>query len=103
VTLLFPLQANGDRGLVLAWSVTAIGIIQFALFAESGNRIAHANLSWGMMLAAHVLFVVCCSFLLRQKGLIRKCLAFAVLGLHVASGSMCLFRSLMEPWNAIKF
>jgi hypothetical protein len=103
VTLLYPLQANGDRGLALAWSVTAIGIIQFALFAESGNRIAHANLSWGMMLAAHVLFVVCCAFLLRQKGLVRKCLAFAVFGLHVASGSMCLFRSLLEPWNAIKF
>jgi hypothetical protein len=102
-TLLFPLQANRDRGLVLAWSVTAVGIIQFALFAESGSRITHANLSWGMMLAAHVLFVVSCAFLLQQKGLVRKCLAFGVLGAHVLSGSMCLVRSLNEPWNAICF
>jgi hypothetical protein len=103
VTLLYPGAANRDRGLVLAWSVTVLGIIHFALFAESGDRIIHANLSWGMMLAAHVLFVVSCAFLLRQQGVVRKCLALSVLGLHVASGSMCLFRSLLEPWNAIRF
>jgi hypothetical protein len=102
-TVLYPLEANRDRALVLAWSALAIAIVQCALFAESGDRIIHFNLSWGMMLGAYVLYVVSCQFLLRQKGLVRKCLAFSVLGLHVASGSVCLIRSLHEPWKAIEF
>jgi hypothetical protein len=102
-TVLYPLEANRDRGLVLAWSALAIGIVQMALFAESGDRIIHVNLSWGMMLGAYVLFVVSCQFLLRQRGIGRKCLAFAVLAAHVASGCMCLARSLAEPWNSIVF
>lgn len=103
VTFLFPLEANKDRALVLAWSVLVLGILHFALFAESGSRIIHVNLSWGMILAAHVLFVVSCAFLLRQSGRVRQCLAFGMLGLQVASGVMCLTRCLMEPWLAITF
>jgi hypothetical protein len=103
VTVLFPLAANADRALVLAWSVLALGILQVALFQEWGSRQIHFNLSWGMILGAHLLFVVSCAFLLRQPGGVRRWVAFAVLALQVASGCMCLVRSLIEPWKSIQF
>ena len=79
VTLLFPLAANADKNLVLAWSAEGLGMTQCYLFAESGTRISHFNLSWGLMLGAYVLFVVCCDFLLRQRRGFRYYMAFGVL------------------------
>jgi hypothetical protein len=88
--LCYPRQANASQAVVLAWATLAVAIAMFALFAESGERITHANFAWGMTFADHVLFVVTAAFLVRQPGVVRRTLCFLVLGLHALSGAASL-------------
>jgi hypothetical protein len=90
-------QAFRDPKLVLAWAVLAVAVAQFALLQELGDRTAHGNFGWGAILADQVLFVVSCDFLLRQPPGRWRSLSFTVLGLHVATGSVCLARCLFVP------
>jgi hypothetical protein len=94
---LYLRQVAGDKRLVLAWAVMAVAVGEYALLAESGSRFQFNNFGWGPMLADQVLFVASCGFLLRQPASRRRQIAFAVLGLHVASGLLCLARCLMVP------
>jgi hypothetical protein len=86
-----------DPKLLLAWSVLGVAILQYALLAESGERLNHNNFGWGPVLANQVLFVVCCDFLLRRPSSAYRYVAFGVLGLQVLSGCVCLTRCLLVP------
>jgi hypothetical protein len=92
VVACYPLEANRSRPVVLAWATLAVAIATFALFAESGDRIRHANFAWGMTLSDHVLFVVSVAFLFQQRGLVRRAICLGVLGLHASSGAVALVR-----------
>jgi hypothetical protein len=86
----YPRAVNASRPLVLAWATLAVAIATFALFAESGERITHANFAWGMTLADHVLFVLSTAFVLQQRGIVRRAVCLGVLGLHALSGAAAL-------------
>jgi hypothetical protein len=97
VAALYPRRVIVEPKLLLAWAVLAVALAEFALLAEVGDRSTHGNFHWGAVLADQVLFVVCTDFLLRQPASLSRKLAFAVLGLHVLSGSLYLTRSLFIP------
>ncbi len=103
VTVFYPRQAVRDPGVVLGWATLAVAVAQFALLFETGSRAFHGNFGWGVVLADQVLFVACCGFLLRQPVGVFRDLAFLVLGLHVASGGLCLVRCLISPDRAGTF
>jgi hypothetical protein len=63
----------------------------------AGSARPGQNSHRGAVLADQVLFVVCTDFLLRQPASLSRKLAFAVLRLHVLSGSLYLTRSLLIP------
>lgn len=103
VAALFPRQAVRDPGVLLAWAVLAVAVAQFALVAETGERSPYGNFGWGPVLASHVLFVACCALVLRQPDGTLRDIALLVLGLHVASGCVCLARCLWSPELASTF
>jgi hypothetical protein len=90
VLICFPGKVNSSPRLVAAWTTLVVGMATYALFAERGERLAHANFGWGMIYADQVLFIVSTAFLLRQPGRIRQVVCFAVLALHALSGIRCL-------------
>jgi hypothetical protein len=92
-----PREALRDRGMVLCALTTFVCVAQFALLAETGNRFRDGNLGWGMILSAHVWFVVSCMFLLRQPASVGRRIAFTVFGFQVASGCVFLTRTVMDP------
>jgi hypothetical protein len=92
VVICYPIEVNNSQSLVLAWATLAVSIATFALFAEFGGRISHANFAWGMTLADHVLFVVSAAFLLKQRGRLRQTICFAALGLQALAGAVALVR-----------
>jgi hypothetical protein len=103
VTAFYPRQAVRDPGVVLGWATLAVAVAQFALLFETGSRAFHGNFGWGVVLADQVLFVACGGLLLRQPVGVFRDLAFLVLGLHVASGGLCLVRCLISPDRAGTF
>ncbi len=92
----YPRQSLGDSRFLLAWAVLAVSILQFALLGET-RRMSHANFAWGSYMADHVLFALCCSLLLRQRGGPRYWIAAGVLVLHVLAGSFYLVRLFNNP------
>jgi hypothetical protein len=94
VVVCYPREVNAAPRLIAAWATLAVGMATYALFAERGERLSHANFGWGMIYANHVLFVVSTVFLLQQRGRIRQFLCFAVLALHALSG----VRHLVDVW-----
>jgi hypothetical protein len=103
VTAFYPRQAVRDPGVALAWAVVAVAVAQYALLSETGGRAFHGNFGWGVVLADQVLFVACCGLVLRQPVGVLRDLAFLVLGLHAASGGLCLVRCLWSPDQASTF
>jgi hypothetical protein len=100
VTALYGRQALRDRPVVLAWAVLAVAVAQYTVLFEAGGRAQHGNFAWGMVLAAHVLFVACCDLLIRQPPGVARRIAFGVLGVHVFSGFLYLSHSLADPARA---
>jgi hypothetical protein len=92
VVVCYPRAANASSNLTLAWAALGVGMATFALFAESDDRIAHGNFSWGMIFADHVLFVASTAFLLRQPNGVRKLLCLAALACHALAGIAQLAR-----------
>jgi hypothetical protein len=86
VVICFPREANSSSTLTMAWAALGVGLATFALFAESGDRIAHGNFSWGMIFADQVLFVASTAFLLQQPNGWRRAFCFATLGAHAMAG-----------------
>jgi hypothetical protein len=96
-TLLYARSAVRNPAVLLAWAAFAVAVAQYALLAESGDRVSHGNFGWGPVLANQVLFVACCDFLLRQPASGLRRIAFLVLGAHAACGSITLIRCLLIP------
>jgi hypothetical protein len=92
VACLYPRQANADTMLSLAWFAQFTGIAQFALLMETGSRWGDGNMGWGMLIAAHVLFVASAAFVVKQADGWRKRLSLTVLVGHAVSGLVYL------PW-----
>jgi hypothetical protein len=84
----YPLRANADRTLMLAWSTLAVAIATFALLAETSG--GDANWGWGCHLATAVLFVISTTFVLRQPADWRRVACLSVLACHAASGAVFL-------------
>lgn len=113
LALAFPLtlttlrfrEARQDSGLMLAWILVVIGILQYGFLAESGARYGHANWSWGYNIALQIVFVYAAIVLLRWwreieiKSLLKLAnlklaLVIVVLSLHLSSGIYYFIRLL---------
>jgi hypothetical protein len=88
VVVCYPLRANADRNLTIAWITLAVGIGTFICFAEWGARLRHGNFGWGMIYANHVLFAVSAAFLFGQRNDPRRWLCLTVLAAHFGTGIM---------------
>jgi hypothetical protein len=86
VFLLYPLQANGDRKLILAWVALQFGVVMQICFVENGVRALNDNFGWAMIYADHVLFVASAAFLFDQRRDWRRWICLGVLALHGLSG-----------------
>jgi hypothetical protein len=86
-----------SRFMQLAWLNLLVGIVQFALLAESGERLAHGNWVWGYVIGLQVVFVasfVCFTHRLanletmEKRSRRRLILPAACLVWHVSSGAI---------------
>ncbi len=100
---LFPRRALADRRFLICWAVMALAVAQFALLAENGPRFEAGNWGWAMMPAAYVLFLESSRLAGARPAGARAWLAFFVLGLHAASGTVYLVRSLANPYDCVGF
>jgi hypothetical protein len=89
-------------GLVLAWMVFAMALLQWVFLVEEGPRLMHANFYWALVPSVHLLFV--CSYCaverMRVEGKTRPSsvdvsvlVCRVMLGVHVLSGIWFLYRS----------
>lgn len=101
---LFPLVVLWTRrGLALRTDAVVLtvllylfALLQYALFAESGERMMHANWMWGYNYALKVLFVVAAGLLVQtQTPTWARRTGWAALGLHALFGVRHLVRAMM--------
>jgi hypothetical protein len=97
VSACYPRAVLRDRGVLLAWAVLGVAVLQFALLAESGPRLFVGNFGWGAHAADSVLFLACCGLLLRQRRDPRYWVSASVFALHVGAGVFYLGRFLSDP------
>jgi hypothetical protein len=91
VLLCYPLQANDDRSLIMAWGTLGIAIAMAASLSEDVSSLEF-NWGWGLHFADAVLFVATAAFLVRQRGRWRRWACFGVLGIHVVAGVIYLVK-----------
>lgn len=72
IALLFWKWGKRDGELIFAWVGFGIGALQYYLLAETGDRLAHGNFSWGLQIGLFILFVVTIRFLLKQQNTIHR-------------------------------
>jgi hypothetical protein len=98
----FPRRALADRRFLFAGAVLAVAVAQFALLATT-PKTDSGDFGWALVPSAYILFVEACRLAGQRPAGLRGALAFGVLGLHAASGALCLARSLADPLNTLKF
>ena len=75
--LLFPIlytifskKISYDKLYQLSWMQVIIGIVFYALFAQSGIQFTHANFSWSYMIAMNFIYIITItSFVLEYKSI----------------------------------
>jgi hypothetical protein len=111
LSILFPLAiailywkwARQDREMIFAWAGFGIGALQYYLLAETGDRLAHGNFSWGLQIGLFILFVVSIRFLLKQQYSFRRLvspstwLQYAFYTPHVLAGLLYYFYCFTTP------
>lgn len=99
VSLAFPLAVlafawsdrRHARTLAVAWFALGVAVLQFALFAEPGERLWDGNYYWGVVPTSFLVFLVSVAELLAPRSLPRprraaRALCWLLLALHVAGG-----------------
>ncbi len=88
------------------WMLVFISITQFALFAENGRRLAHANFLWARIPSFYILFLVLIVKLASIKvgdnriHKIKYNTCCFLLALHLISGVVFYVRSNFYGWEA---
>jgi hypothetical protein len=103
VAACFPRQLRRDPRAVFAWFVLTVAVVEYALLAQSGIEFLSGNFLWALIPASYILFLESCRVAGGQALGSRTVLCFGVLALHVASGVICLMRTLSDPVHSLVF
>ncbi len=99
----FARPARTDLRIVLAWSVLATAVAEYALLAQSGIEFLSGNFFWALVPASYILYLESCRLAGAQPRGPRVAICFGVLAVHAASGAICLARTLTDPLHSLLF